>query len=85
MNQAGARRRNRGNFAIIEFSLCVAISLHSKNFTCSEIVCFLFLCTNDSVLNNFLSTLNVFILFRIDWYFHLVVRLYKPFCEHFVT
>ena len=44
-----------------------------------------FLCTNDSVLINFISTLNVIILFRIVWYFHLVVRLYKPFCEHFVT
>ena len=61
------------------------ISLHSKNFTCSEIICFLFLCTNDSVLVNFISAINVIILFRIDWYFHLVVRLHKPFCEHFVT
>ena len=25
------------------------------------------------------------IIFRIDGYFHLVVRLYKPFYEHFVT
>ena len=38
----------------------------------------LFLCSNDSVLVFLLSTLIVIILFRIDWYFHLFVRLYKP-------
>ena len=43
------------------------------------------LCTNDSVLINFISTLNVIILVRIDWYFHLFVRLYNPFYEQFVT
>ena len=32
-----------------------------------------------------ISTLTVIILFRIDWYFHLFVRLYKPFYEQFVT
>ena len=58
---------------------------YSEIFTCSEIVCFVFLCTNDPVLVNFISNLTVIILFRIVWYFHLVVRLYKPFYEHFVT
>ena len=32
-----------------------------------------------------ISTLTVIILFRIDWYFHLFVRLYKPSYEQFVT
>ena len=32
-----------------------------------------------------ISTLIVMILFRIDWYFHFFVRLYKPSYEHFVT
>ena len=34
---------------------------------------------------NFISTLTVIILVRLDWYFHLFVRLYKPFSEQFVT
>ena len=66
-------------FAMLEFSLC------SENFVCSEILCSCYLCINDSVLVNFVFALNVIILFRIDWYCHLVVRLYKPFCECFVT
>ena len=32
-----------------------------------------------------ISTLIVIILFMIDWYFHLFVRLYKPSYEQFVT
>ena len=36
-------------------------------------------------LVNFISTLTVIILVRLDLYFHLFVRLYKPFSEHFVT
>ena len=32
-----------------------------------------------------ISTLPVIILFRIDWYFHIFVRLYKPSYEQFVT
>ena len=32
-----------------------------------------------------ISTLTIIILFRIDWYFHLFVRLYKPSYEQFVT
>ena len=94
-----ASRRRQGNFArIAKFSLCNAISLHSEIFTIiakislhseifcySEISCFVFLCTNDPVLVNFISTLTVIILFRIVWYFHLFVRLYKPFYEQFVT
>ena len=69
---------------IANFRYASKISLHSKNFTCSEIVCFMFLCSNNSVLINFISTLNVIMLFLIDWYFHLVVRLYKPSYEQFV-
>ena len=61
------------------FRYASEISLHSEIFTCSEIACFVFLCTNDPVLVNFISNLTVIILFRIVWYFHLVVRLYKPF------
>ena len=38
-----------------------------------------------SFLVNFISTLTVIILVRLDWYFHLFVRLYKPFFELFVT
>ena len=90
--EVGARRGKLGNFSIIakfrynsENSLCSEIAIHSENFTCSEILCSLFLCTNDPVLVNFISTLTVIILFRLDWYFHLFVRLYKPFSEQFVT
>ena len=32
-----------------------------------------------------ISALTIIILFRIDRYFHLSVRLYKPSYEHFVT
>ena len=32
-----------------------------------------------------ISTLIVMILLRINWYFHLFVRLYKPSFEQFVT
>ena len=31
-----------------------------------------------------ISTLTIIILFRIDWYFHLFLRLYKPSYEQFV-
>ena len=71
---SGGSRSNRGNFAII--------AKFRKN---SEIICFLFLCTNDSVLVNFISTLTVIILVRLDWYFHLFVWLYKPFAEQFIA
>ena len=93
--QAGA---NRGNFArIAKFSLCTVISLHSEFslyreislhseiFTCSEISVPLFFVQTILFLVFSMSTLTVIILFRIDWYFHLFVRLYKPFYEHFVT
>ena len=33
---------------------------------------------------NFIYTLIVIILVRLDWYFQLFVRLYKPFSEQFV-
>ena len=90
--QAGGSRGKQRNFAIVakfryieNFLYISEISLCSENFTYSEILYSLFLCTNDPVLVNFISTLTVIILFRLDWYFHLFVRLYKPFFEHFVT
>ena len=70
---------------IAKFRYVSEISLHSANFTCSKMFCSLFLCINDPVLVNFIAALDVTILFRMDWYFHLVVRLHNPFCEHFVT
>ena len=70
---------------IENFRYASEVSLHSEIFTCSEMFCFLFLCSNDPVLVNFNSTLIVIILFRLDWYFHLFVRLYKSFYEQFVT
>ena len=45
---------------------------------------FMFLGSNDPVLVFSISTLTVMILFRIDWVFHLFVRLYKPSYKHFV-
>ena len=33
----------------------------------------------------FISTLTIMILFRIDWYFHHLGRLYKQSFEQFVT
>ena len=61
----GASRRKQGQAGKFRYS--------------SEILSSLFLCTNDPVLVNFISTLTKIILFRLDWYFHLFVRLYKPF------
>ena len=79
--QAGATRK----FCYYsEISLHSEFLLCSENFTCSETLCSLFLCTNDPVLVNFISTLTVIILVRLDWYFHLFVRLYKPFFRQFV-
>ena len=79
-------------FAIIaKFSLCSVnslhseISLYSKNFCYSEIVLLHVLGSNDPVLVFSISTLTVMILFRIDWVFHLFVRLYKPSYKHFET
>ena len=74
-------RYNSEIFATIAISLHKEISLCSENFTCNEILCSLLLCTNDPILVNFISTLTVIILFRLDWYFHLFVWLYKPFFE----
>ena len=80
MNSAEANFRYAGIFAIIEKIRYVAKILFVAKFSALAVWCI-----NDFVLVNFVSTLNVIILFRIDWYFHLVVRLYKPFSEHFVT
>ena len=64
---------------IAKISLCSVISLHSK------IVLLHVLGSNDPVLVFSISTLTVMILFRIDWVFHLYVRLYKPSYKHFVN
>ena len=80
MNSAEANFRCAGIFAIIAKFRYVAKFLFVAKFSTLVV-----LYINDSVLVNFVSALNVIILFRIDWYFHLVVRLSKPFCEHFVT
>ena len=53
------------------------ISLYSEIFGYSEIVLLHVLGSNDPVLVFSISTLIVIILFRIDWVFHLFVRLYK--------
>ena len=75
-----ASRRSWGNFArMAKFSLCIEISLHSEIFVP------LFCVQTTPFLVFSITTLTVIILFRIDGYFHLVVRLYKPFYEHFVT
>ena len=57
----------------------------AKFFAIAKLFCFMFLGTNDPVLVFSISTLTVMILFRIDWVFHLFVRLYKPSYEHLVT
>ena len=59
---ASRNKEQAGNFAIVVKFLC-----NSESFAivaCSETLCSLFLCTNDCVLVNFISTLNVIILFR---------------------
>ena len=53
------------------------ISLYSEIFGYSEIVLLHVLGSNDPVLVSSISTLIVMILFRIDWIFHLFVRLYN--------
>ena len=56
------KEEQAGNFAIV-----VKFLYNSEIFAivaCSETLCSLFLCTNDCVLVNFISTLNVIILFR---------------------
>ena len=68
-----------------EISLHSEFSLHRENFTCSEISVPLFCVQTTPFLVFSISTLTVIILFRIDWYFRLFVRLYKPFYEQFVT
>ena len=53
--------------------------MHSKN----PAPCF---CDpNDSVLFNSSFALNVIILFRLVWYFRMLMGLYKSCYEHFVT
>ena len=68
------------NFAIIaNFRFVAKITVHSEN----SASCF---CDpNDSVLINSYFSLNVILLFRLVWYFHMFVVLYKPCYEHFVT
>ena len=61
------------------------ISLYSEIFGHSEIVLLHVLGSNDPVLVFSISTLTAMILFRIDWVFHLFVRLYNPSYKHFVT
>ena len=61
------------------------ILLYSEIFGYSEIVLLHVLGSNDPVLVFSISTLTVMILFRLDWVFHLFVRLYKPSYKHFVT
>ena len=61
------------------------ISIYSEIFGNSENVMLHVLGSNDQVLVFSISTLTVMILFRIDWVFHLFVRLYKPSYKHFVT
>ena len=70
---------------IANFRYVSEISLHSEIFTCSEISVPLFCVQTTPFLDFSISTLTVIILFRIDWYFHLFIRLYKPFYEQFVT
>ena len=61
------------------------ISLYSEIFGYSEIVLLHVLGSYDPVLVFSNSTLTVMIQFRIDWAFHLFVKLYKPSYKHFVT
>ena len=61
------------------------ISLYSKIFGYSEIVLLHVFGFKRPHFGFSISTLTVMILFRIDWVFHLFVRLYKPTYKHFVT
>ena len=61
------------------FAIIAKITVHREN----SAPCF---CDpNDSVLFNSSFALNVIILFRLVWYFHMFGGLYKPCFEHFVT
>ena len=61
------------------------ISLYSEIFGYSKIVLLHVLGSYDPVLVFSNSTLTIMIQFRIDWAFHLFVKLYKPSYKHFVT
>ena len=74
LDVAGCKQKKTRDFARITKFLAIA-----------KLFCFMFLGTNDPVLVFSISTLTVMILFKIDWVFHLFVRLYKPSYEQFVT
>ena len=81
-----AKFRYIANFRyIVNFRYVSEISLYSEIFTCSKISVPLFCVQTTPFLVFSIFTLTVIILFRIDWYFHLFGRLYKPFYKHFVT
>ena len=65
--------------------MIVKFSLYSEIFGYNEIVLLHVLGSNDLVLVFSISTLTITILFRIDWVFHLFVRLYKPSYKHFIA
>ena len=68
-----------------EFRYCSEISLCSEIPPVAKFPVPCFCVQTTPFLVNFISTLTVIILVRLDWYFHLFLRLYKPFSEHFVT
>ena len=73
--EVGKFRKNSEIFARIEkFSLCIEISLHSEIFTCSEMFCFMFLCTNDPV----------FCFFHLYPHYNDTIKdkmVFSPFCK----
>ena len=81
-----------------EFSLHSEILLHSEIFTMlpkfryiakfspvEKLPASCFCVQTTPFLVFSISTLTVIILFRMDWYFHLFIMLYKPSYEQFVT